>query len=139
MHQQQKVNPEIVALRKQAGTYLKGLRAQASLTQREVSIGLNMKYYTMVAQMEAGTARVPPESYTAYAEVLGVDAQTFTIRLMEYNDPHIYKVLFGKQSKGGALIFDNHRAELHGLLAQVSAKGDEEVQKVSKILNAYLS
>ena len=54
-----------------------------------------MNYYTMVAQMEAGTARIPPDTYTAYAKVLGVDPQLFVRKLMQYYDPHTYRALWG--------------------------------------------
>jgi len=96
MNKQGARTPEAIALRKDGGIFLKALRNHAGLTQRELAVKLKMNYYTMIAQMEAGTARVPPDSYTPYAKALGVDSQLFVRKLMQYYDPHTYKALWGK-------------------------------------------
>jgi transcriptional regulator with XRE-family HTH domain len=96
MNKQGARTPEAIALRKDGGIFLKALRNHAGLTQRELAEKLKMNYYTMIAQMEAGTARVPPDSYVPYAKALGVDAQLFVRKLMQYYDPHTYKALWGR-------------------------------------------
>jgi len=88
---------EAMALRRDGGIFIKALRTHAGLTQREVAVALNMNYYTMVAQMEAGTARIPPDTYAAYAKVLGVEPKLFTKKLMQYYDPHTYRSLWGNE------------------------------------------
>lgn len=88
---------EALALRKEGGIFIKALRTHAGLTQREVAVALKMNYYTMIAQMEAGTARIPPDTYVPYAKVLGVDSQLFIRKLMQYYDPHTYKGLWGSE------------------------------------------
>lgn len=97
MNKQGARTEENMALRKDGGLFIKALRNQAGLTQREVAVALDMNYYTMVAQMEAGTARIPPDSYVAYAKVLGVDHAKFVRKLMQYYDPHTYKALWGNK------------------------------------------
>tara|TARA_R110000796_G_scaffold72322_4_gene163649 strand:+ start:61 stop:381 length:321 start_codon:yes stop_codon:yes gene_type:complete len=97
MNKQGARTDEALALRKEGGTFIKALRTQAGLTQREVAVGLKMNYYTMVAQMEAGTARIPPDTYVPYAKVLGVDPELFVQKLMQYYDPHTYKALWGSK------------------------------------------
>ena len=98
MNKQGARTEENMALRKDGGLFIKALRTQAGLTQREVAVALNMNYYTMVAQMEAGTARIPPDTYAAYAKVLGVDPKLFTRKLMQYYDPHTYRSLWGNET-----------------------------------------
>jgi transcriptional regulator with XRE-family HTH domain len=97
MHKQGIRTPENMALRKDGGVFIKALRTHAGLTQRDVSIALNMKYYTMIAQIEAGTARCPPDSYEALAKVLGVDKSKFVQKLMQYYDPHTYSAIWGSE------------------------------------------
>ena len=97
MNKQGSRNEESLALRKEGGLFIKALRTHAGLTQREVAVALDMNYYTMIAQMEAGTARIPPDSYVAYAKALGVDPDKFVRKLMQYYDPHTYKALWGSE------------------------------------------
>ena len=60
-------------LRKQAGTWLKELRASAGLSQIELAAVLGFKYYTFISQVENGFGRVPTESMEAWARALGVE------------------------------------------------------------------
>lgn len=106
MNKQGSKTPADLALRKDGGIFIKALRAQAGLTQREIAVALNMNYYTMVAQMEAGTARIPPDSYTAYAKVLGVQPSLFTRKLMQYYDPHTYAAIWGSDIVSMTELYD---------------------------------
>jgi hypothetical protein len=49
--------------RKQAGTWLKGLRGQSGLTQMELADRLGFKYYPFISQVENGHGRVPTEKW----------------------------------------------------------------------------
>jgi len=97
MHKQGKRNEESLALRSNAGVFLKALRTQTQLTQRDVAEALGLRYYTMISQIESGAARVPPEQYAAYAKTLGVDPALFVRKLTQYYDPHTYRALFGNE------------------------------------------
>lgn len=139
MNKQGARTPEALALRKAGGTYLKGLRTAAQLTQREVALALNMNYYTMIAQMEAGTARIPPDTYTEYAKVLGVNEVTFTMQLLSYYDPHVYKALFADETKDDTSNLSNAQTEFQEVITQVSTKSDADITKVTNLLKAYLA
>ena len=151
MNKQGSRSPESLALRRDGGLFIKALRTQAGLTQREIAVALNIKYYTMVAQMEAGTARIPPDHYTAYAKVLGVEPKRFTRKLMQYYDPFGYKCLWGNELLSTVELvglsdnaMDNSKpseaqAELKRVMLDLSGKSDEEITKVTNMIKAFLA
>src|SRR5262245_59259513 len=67
--------PEAREQRRQAGAWLKQLRARAGLSQIELAERLGFKYYTFVSQVENGFGRVPTESLGA-----GARRQAFDFR-----------------------------------------------------------
>jgi len=97
MHKQGKRTGEDKQLRIRGGKFVQLLRNHKGITQRELAVKLDLNYYTMISQIEAGTARIPPNLYTAYAKALEVDPVMFTQKLMEFYDPHTYVALFGKE------------------------------------------
>ena len=109
MYKQGKRDAASLALRKEAGKFLKSLRNAANLTQREVAVKLDFDYYTMIAQIEGGSARVPPHAYEGYAKALDVQPRFLAKRLMQYYDPVIYKLLFGIRPENSCA--DNHITE----------------------------
>src|ERR1700749_4707088 len=82
-----KAAPEAKQLRKEAGTWLKGLRGRAGLSQMELAQRLGLKYYTFVSQVENGFGRVPTESMEAWARALGADPSVFARELLSYYEP----------------------------------------------------
>jgi transcriptional regulator with XRE-family HTH domain len=82
-------------LRKQAGTWLKELRARAGLSQIQLAAALGFKYYTFISQVENGFGRVPTESLEKWARALGVDPSSFARELLSYYDPELHRLLFG--------------------------------------------
>jgi transcriptional regulator with XRE-family HTH domain len=85
--------PEAKRMRKEAGTWLKGLRQAAGLSQIELAKRLGFKYYTFISQIENGFGRVPSESMRAWAENLGVRPSEFARRLLSYYDPDLHQLL----------------------------------------------
>jgi len=81
-------------LRKQAGTWLKELRAKAGLSQIQLAKILGLKYYTFVSQVENGFGRVPVESMEAWANALGVDSSHFAKHLIQFYEPELHRLLF---------------------------------------------
>ena len=81
-------------LRKQAGTWLKELRAQAGLSQIQLADVLGFKYYTFISQVENGFGRVPTESMEAWARALAIEPSAFARRLLSFYDPELHRLLF---------------------------------------------
>ena len=92
-----KAAPEAKILRKQAGTWLKELRAKSGLSQVQLAERLGLKYYTFISQVENGFGRVPTESMEAWAAALGVNARDFARELISYYDPELHRLLFGNK------------------------------------------
>src|SRR6185436_146001 len=89
-----KAEPQTKQLRKQAGTWLKELRARAGLSQIELAAMLGFKYYTFISQVENGFGRVPTESLEAWAQALGADPASFARELLSYYEPELHRLLF---------------------------------------------
>ena len=82
--------------RRLAGQYIRGLRTDAGLTQRDLAQRLGLEYYTFVSQVELGHNRVPAEAQKAWAKALGVPVEEFAKKLLSYYEPHTFAALFGK-------------------------------------------
>ena len=100
-------------LRKAAGVYLKGLRVDQGMTQRELASAVGLDYYTFISQLECGSGRVPPHLYIPFADAFDVDRPEFAKQMLKYYDPFGYQALFGnspyemkfssdKESRGSA-------------------------------------
>ena len=89
-----RADSEAKQLRKQAGAWLKALRAKAGLSQVELATKLGLKYYTFISQVENGFGRVPTESMEAWARALGADPAEFARKLISYYDPELHRLLF---------------------------------------------
>src|SRR6476661_10685768 len=89
-----KVVSKTTVSRKQAGTWLKELRARAGLSQIDLAEILGFKYYTFISQVENGFGRVPTESLEDWARALGVEPSSFARELLSYYDPELYRLLF---------------------------------------------
>lgn len=84
-------NPRL--LRKEAGKWLRKCREAQDLTQRELAEKIGIENYSFISQIEMGNGRLPIERYEAYAEALGVPAREFTLTMLAYNEPTIYRLL----------------------------------------------
>lgn len=91
-------HPDGALLRKQAGEYLKRLRTDARLTQREVAEALGLSYYTLIAQIEAGKTRLPPDKQAAMAKVLGIRRYALAQRLLQFYDPYTWDMIWGPET-----------------------------------------
>ena len=89
-----KTEPRAKELRKQAGNWLKELRARAGLSQIELARILDFKYYTFISQVENGFGRVPTESLEGWARALGVEPRAFARELLSYYEPELHRLLF---------------------------------------------
>jgi len=82
--------------RKAAGAYIRGLRLQRGLTQKELSKLLELEYYTMISGVENGNNRVPPEALVSWAKALRVNQREFAKRLLSHYEPRYFEALFKK-------------------------------------------
>lgn len=83
-----------VQSRKEAGVWLKELRARAGLSQIELAQRLGLKYYTFISQVENGFGRVPTDSLEAWSRALGEEPSAFTRKLLSFYDSELYRLLF---------------------------------------------
>ena len=81
-------------LRIELGLWLKALRIEQGLSQRDLAALLKLEYYTFISQLENGRGRIPSSRYRDWAQALGQDARSFVIRLMSSYDPVTYEILY---------------------------------------------
>lgn len=91
---QNRAEPESLALRRQAGRWLKQKREEAGLSQRQLADRLGLDYYTFISQLETGRGRIPPERYADWAKALDLEPRDFVFVLMRYYDPITFALLF---------------------------------------------
>lgn len=89
---------ETLALRQEAGAWLRNLREEAGLSQRELAKLVGTEYYTFISQIESGRGRVPLAQIRAWAEALDVPVREFAIELMRFYDPINYGLIFGEET-----------------------------------------
>lgn len=89
-----KADDQSKLMRKQAGAWLKELRARAGLSQIELAQRLGFKYYTFISQIENGYGRVPTESMETWAVSLSADPTAFARQLLSYYEPELHRLLF---------------------------------------------
>ena len=90
--------PEAKEQRKQAGNWLKQLRADAGLSQVDLAGRLGLKYYTFISQVENGFGRVPTDAMEAWARALGAEPSAFARQLVSFYDPELHRLLFEVKS-----------------------------------------
>ncbi len=85
---------DVQDLRREGGRWLKDLREQAGLSQRQLAGRVGTEHYTFISQLETGRGRIPPDRYVDWAAALGVPAKPFVQQLLRYYDPITYEILF---------------------------------------------
>jgi transcriptional regulator with XRE-family HTH domain len=82
-----------------AGRWLREVREQRGLTQRELARKVRTKHHTFISQIENGRIRIPPHLYPVWAGALGLEPREFAQRLLSYHDPAAYRILFGRGAR----------------------------------------
>lgn len=77
-------------LRANAGDYVKKIRIEQEMTQRDLAEALNLKYYTFISQLENGQGRLPPNLTVRMAIALNQDPKEFALKMLSYYDPHTH-------------------------------------------------
>ena len=86
----------MLELRRQGGRWLKELRVDAGLSQRQLAERLRLDHYTFVSQLETGRGRIPPDRYQDWAAALGMPPAPFVREILRYYDPMTHEILFGE-------------------------------------------
>ena len=60
-------------LRKAAGRWLRELRENRGLSQRELAHKVGAEVYTLISQLEYGRGRIPPDRYLVWADALEIE------------------------------------------------------------------
>lgn len=94
-----RVEPDSLALRRQAGRWLKQKREERNLSQRQLADLLGLEYYTFISQLETGRGRIPPERYADWAAALAMTPRDFVFVLMRYYDPITFSLLFPEETE----------------------------------------
>lgn len=81
-------------LRLQAGAWLKMVREEAGLSQRELAEKVGALYYTFISQIEGGKGRIPAERYEAWAQALDIPSRDFAVRMLSFYEPSTYELIF---------------------------------------------
>lgn len=76
------------------GAWLRDLREEQGLSQRDLSEALGLDYYTFISQLENGRGKIPSNRYRDWAKALGQDSRTFVLKLLMHYDPVSYDILF---------------------------------------------
>ena len=97
---QKLTSSEVHGLRREAGRWLKRLREERGLSQRQMAAAIGAEYYTFISQIEAGRGRIPPDRYGVWAEALGIEPRVLVRTLLRYYDPVTYAALFGEEDLG---------------------------------------
>ena len=85
---------ETKELRTALGRWLKDVREEQGLSQRDLANILNLEYYTFVSQLEHGRGRIPVHRYADWAQALNQDPREFVKVLLSYYEPSTYEILF---------------------------------------------
>jgi transcriptional regulator with XRE-family HTH domain len=86
--QKRSVTPkQLTQQRKEAGHWLRELREERGMSQRELADRVGVQVYTVISQLENGRGFIPEDRYLLWAEALEVEPREFIRRLTAYYDP----------------------------------------------------
>lgn len=85
----------MVERRREAGAWLRHLREERGLTQRQLAERVGIEFYTFVSQIEAGRGRIPADRYQKWADALEVKPKIFVKNMLQFYEPSTYSILFG--------------------------------------------
>jgi transcriptional regulator with XRE-family HTH domain len=79
------------------GAWLKSLREDSGLSQRQLAALLSLEYYTFISQLENGRGKIPSGRYLDWAIALNQTPRSFVKKLISHYEPSTYAILFGEQ------------------------------------------
>ncbi|KAJ01638.1 helix-turn-helix transcriptional regulator [Sulfitobacter mediterraneus] len=94
----QKTTPEESKEQRAAlGLWLKSLREERGLSQRDLADKLSLDYYTFISQLENGRGKIPAHRYAEWSVALGQEPKLFVKALLKYYEPSTYQILFEQE------------------------------------------
>ncbi|WP_363351391.1 helix-turn-helix transcriptional regulator [Methylocystis echinoides] len=97
---QRRTDLNTMELRREGGRWLRSLREQAGVSQRDFARLVDTEYYTFISQVKNGRGRIPPDRYFLWASALKIEPRAFVKTLMKYYDPIVYQILFDDECDG---------------------------------------
>ena len=79
------------------GLWLRALREEQGLSQRELADILALDYYTFISQLENGRGKIPAHRYTEWAVALGQNPRDFVKTLLQHYEPTTFNILFEEE------------------------------------------
>lgn len=76
------------------GLWLKSMREERGLSQRDLADILSLDYYTFISQLENGRGKIPGHRYAEWAAALGQEPRDFVKIVLSHYEPTTYKILF---------------------------------------------
>ena len=94
----QKTKPEESKEQRTAlGHWLKALREERGLSQRDLADLLSLDYYTFISQLENGRGKIPAHRYVEWSIALGQEPRSFVKTLLTSYEPSTYQILFEQE------------------------------------------
>lgn len=93
------ISPDVARLRKEGGKWLKSLREQRGLSQKDLAELVDVQFHTFISQLENGRGRIPPERYESWATALDIPCHHFVERVLSFYDPMTHRILFGGRTE----------------------------------------
>ena len=90
-------SPKASEPRTELGSWLKALRLERGLSQRQLADALSLDYYTFISQLETGRGKIPSSRYFDWAIALGQEPRAFMIDLLRFYEPEAYQMIFGAE------------------------------------------
>ncbi|KAB1068734.1 helix-turn-helix domain-containing protein [Methylobacterium planeticum] len=90
----QKSSAEAGELRRQAGHFIRRLREDRGLSQRDLAAAIELPYYQFVSQIETGRNRIPSEQLLIWAKALKISPRHFGLILMRFYDPDLFALTY---------------------------------------------
>ena len=82
-----------VSLMQEAGNFLKSLREEKGLYQREVGHRLGLAYPSIVTRWESGSKKLPINKFYSMSRILSIDSHRFAVFMMRCYYPELYACL----------------------------------------------
>lgn len=79
--------------RRGAGIWLKTLRLDRGLSQRQMAARVGIECYSLISQIEAGRGSVPLNKCVPWANALDVEPREFVLQLLRWYHPEAYGAL----------------------------------------------